>query len=203
MNSVFKLSLGTAAALLLSPAVWFVPGMAVNGLKKYDDDCDYLMILGCNILGEDTPCSQLAERIDRAAEYLNAHPMTVAVPCGGCFRKGQKVSEAEVIRRYLTDKGIDESRILLEDKSKTTYENFEFALRIISEDAEKSIEKIKVAFLTSDYHIFRSSLIAKQSGLKKPYKVSAPTHGKSCKSYMREFFVSYDFLFRTFFMNKK
>ncbi|MCH5189200.1 MAG: YdcF family protein [Oscillospiraceae bacterium] len=199
MNKIFKTVLGTCAAVLAAPAVLYFPAVIYNATKKYDDDCEYLMILGSVILGEDTPSDQLIERMNRAVVYLKSHLSTKAVCCGGCFRKEQKVSEAQIIKNYLMNNGIEEERILLEDKSTTTYENFEFALKIIAEDSTKSTENTKIAYLTSDYHIFRSGIIAKQSGIKDVLRVSAKSEGKNFKRYLREYFVGYDLAYRTLF----
>lgn len=183
----------------MSPSVFYMPFVIREASKKHDDDCEYLMILGSVILGEDTPSTQLVERMERAAQYLNSHPHAKAVCCGGCFRAEQKVSEAEIIKRYLVNSGIAKERILLEDKSKTTYENFEFALKIIAQDCGKSAEKTKIAFLTSDYHIFRSGVIAKQSGIKDALAVSAASENQKFQRYLREYFVSYDLVYRSIF----
>lgn len=199
MSKIFKTVLGISAAALVSPAVIYMPFVIRDALKKHDDDCEYLMILGSVILGEDTPSSQLIERMEKAAQYLNSHRYSKAVCCGGCFRKEQKVSEAEIIKRYLMNNGISEERILLEDKSKTTYENFEFALKIIAQDCRKSAEKTKIAYLTSDYHIFRSGIIARQSGVKDVLRVSAASQNQKLQRYLREYFVSYDLAYRLLF----
>ena len=199
MNKVVKTVLGTCVAGLAVPAVCYMPFVIHGAVKKYDDDCEYLMILGSVILGEDTPSGQLIERMNRAVVYLKSHLSTKAVCCGGCFRKEQKVSEAQIIKNYLMNNGIEEERILLEDKSTTTYENFEFALKIIAEDSTKSTENTKIAYLTSDYHIFRSGIIAKQSGIKDVFRVSAKSEGKNLKRYLREYFVGYDLAYRTLF----
>lgn len=200
MNKISKAVFGIPAAALIAPAVLYMPFVIHDALKKYDDECEYLMILGSVVVGEDTPSSQLTERIDRAAQYLNSHPFTKAVACGGCFRKGQMVSEAEIIKRHLVNNGIDEARILLEDNSKTTYENFEFALKIIANDSGKSIRETKIAYLTSDYHIFRSGVIAKQSGISDVLRVSATSKSELLKRYIREYFVGYDLAYR--FINR-
>lgn len=203
MNKTSKHILKAFGCVLALPAVFYMPFVVADAVKKYDDECEYLMILGCNIIGEDTPSKQLVDRMDRAVEYLYSHQNTLAVACGGCFRSKQTVSEAEIIKKYLVNKGINENRILLEDKSTTTYENFQFALRIIREHSGNSINNTRIAFLTSDYHIFRSGIIAKQSGIGNVLKVSATTHGKSVKSYIREYFVGYDFGYRLFKNRRK
>ncbi len=196
MNKFIKSVLGVSALALMTPAVFYMPFVICDALKNYEDNCEYLMILGSVILGDDTPSSQLNERMAKAVEYLKSHTVTKAVCCGGCFRKEQKVSEAEVIKRFLLKNGIDEKRILIEDKSKTTYENFEFALKIIESDNKKSADETVIGFLTSDYHIFRSGLTAKQFGIKNVCKISAKSQNEIFKRYAREYFVSYDLLYR-------
>ena len=199
MKKIIKTVLGVCAAVLAAPAVLYFPSVIYDATQKYDDDCEYLMILGSLILGEDTPSAQLIERMDRAVVYLKSHSNAKAVCCGGCFRKEQKVSEAQIIKNYLLNNGIEEDRILLEDKSTTTYENFEFALKIIADDSGKSTEETKIAYLTSDYHIFRSGIIAKQSGVKDVLKVSAKSENQKFQRYLREYFVGYDLAYRTIF----
>lgn len=199
LNKLLKLGLGISSSALLAPAAFYMPLVIHDALKKYDDDCEYLMILGSVVIDEDEPSRQLTERMERALTYLNLHKHAKAVCCGGCFRKEQKISEAEIIKRFLVNNGIDESRILLEDKSTTTYENFDFALKIIKADSGKSIDEIKIGFLTSDYHIFRSGVIAKQMGIKIVRKVSAASESEILKRYLREYFVSYDLAYRSLF----
>lgn len=199
MNKIIKTVIGISSSALLAPAIFYMPFVIHDALKKHDDDCEYLMILGSVVIGADEPSRQLTERIERAITYLNSHQKAKAVCCGGCFRPEQKVSEAEIIKRFLVNNGIDENRILLEDKSTTTYENFEFALRVIRSDSGKTANDTKIAFLTSDYHIFRSSVIAKQMGIKNVRKVSAASDSEILKRYLREYFVSYDLAYRSLF----
>ncbi len=118
------------------------------------------------------------------------------IPCGGCFRKGQKKSEAEIIASYLVKQGIDESRIILEDKSTTTFENFLFAVEIIKNHSKKNINDVKIAFLSSTYHIHRASVIARACGITNVGKVSCHTPGAAYKRFIREYFVGYDLLYR-------
>jgi|LSQX01.2.fsa_nt_gb uncharacterized SAM-binding protein YcdF (DUF218 family) len=165
-----------------------------DATKKYEEDCDYLMILGGNIIGAETPSRQLVARMEKAVGYLETHPNTIAISCGGCFREGQKKSEAQIIKEYLTANGIEENRIFLEDKSTTTIENFRLALPIIKNISGKEINELNIGFLTSSYHIFRSTQIAKCSGLKTPKRVAAPTPDKAIFRYIREYFAFFAFV---------
>ncbi len=191
MNVIFIVlkCAGALAGFLVVTAAGYMPFVLVTASKKYEDDCDILLMLGGDIIGADTPAPQTFERMKKGAEYLKAHPDTIAIPCGGCFRKEQKKSEAQIFADYLISQGIERDRIILEDKSTTTFENFDFASMIIKERFGN--EEKKVAFLTSSYHIFRASLIAKICGVKISGKVTAPTPGEAFRRYVREYFVAY------------
>lgn len=184
---------GVAGYLVLSAGA-YMPFVIADAKKNYRDDCDYLMVLGGNVFGADTPSPQLLGRMKAAAAYCKENGKCYIVPCGGCFRPEQKKSEAAIIASYLVEQGIDESRIILEDKSTTTYENFEFALEIIKNHSGKGIDENRIAFLSSDYHIHRAAIIAKRCGLKNPRKVSCPTPKEAAQRYVREYIVAYELL---------
>ena len=87
----------------------------------------------------------------------------IFVPSGG---KGadEVISEAEAMKKYLMEQGIKENHILVENKSKNTYENIKFSNKIINE--QDSDNDVKVGFSTTKYHILRAGLIATEQGLK-------------------------------------
>ena len=199
MNKIIKAALGAlggVAGYVVLSAGAYMPFVIADAKKKYRDDCDYLMVLGGDIIGADTPSPQLLERMKAAAAYCKENQRCFIVPCGGCFRPEQKKSEAQIIASYLIEQGIDESRITLEDKSTTTYENFEFALEIIKNHSGKPLEESRIAFLSSDYHIHRASIIAERCGLKKPGRVSCPTPKKAALRYLREYIVAHELLIK-------
>lgn len=194
-------TIGIVGGYLALTAGAYMPFVLREAKKNYRDDCDYLMVLGGNVIGADTPSPQLLERMKAAAAYLKENKSCFIIPCGGCFRPEQKKSEAEIIANYLIEQGIDKDRIILEDKSTTTFENFEFALEIVKTHSGKELSETRVAFLSSDYHIFRATEIAKICGLAKPLKVSCPTPSEAYKRYVREYFVAYE-LFANIIKNK-
>lgn len=189
--------IGGAAGIVAVSAGAYMPFVISDSLKNYKDDCDYLLILGGNVFGADTPSPQLFERMKTAANYLNEHKEVIAVPCGGCFREGQKKSEAAIIGDYLISQGIDPERIILEDKSTTTYENFEFGVPIIENHSGKKAENLRIAFLSSDYHMHRAGIIAKQNGIKDVRRVSCPTPGSAMHRFGREYIVAFEMFYRT------
>lgn len=197
MNKILKAALGTVSGIagyVVLSAGAYLPFVIADAKRNYRDDCDYLMVLGGNVFGADTPSPQLLERMKATAAYCKENKDCFIIPCGGCFRPEQKKSEAQIIASYLVEQGIDEKRIILEDKSTTTFENFELALEIIKNHSGKALEESRIAFLSSDYHIHRASIIAERCGLKNPRKVSCPTPKEASKRYFREYIVAYELL---------
>lgn len=121
-----------------------------------DKDADYLVVLGAAIYGE-TPSLSMTERCNTAIRYLNLNPDCIAIVSGG-QGNDEIVPEAEVMKRLLLDGGIAESRILVESKSSSTYENLNNSSELIPDGAS-------VAVCTSEYHIYRAKLIGKDLGL--------------------------------------
>lgn len=142
---------------------------------------DVLVILGCRVKG-DTPEQTLAMRIDKAAQYLKENKNVVAIACGGIVHDDQRKSEAQAIYEGLVSAGVEKERIILEDKSTTTRENFINAMKII--DGMK--ENINVAILSSEFHLLRASLIAKKCGLEATTVAAESPKNLRVKNYLRE-----------------
>lgn len=153
---------------------------------------DYLLILGCRVRGNEAE-KTLYMRAEKAAEYLKEHKNTVAIACGGIVHKDQYISEAEAIRGILISKGIEKERIILEDKSTTTVENFLNAKKII--DSLGSFNTERIAFLSSEFHLLRAAFIAKKKAFS-CQTVAAPSPKKELlKNYIREYFAFIIFIF--------
>lgn len=142
-------------------------------------NADYIIVLGARVKGT-VPSLALQFRIDHAAEYLKENPDTIAIASGG-KGPGEDISEAESIKNELIDHGINESRILLEDKSTTTYENIRFSKKLIPKNAELGL------VVTNDFHIFRSKMIANNEGLELRGLPAKTPIQALFKSYVREY----------------
>ena len=64
------------------------------------------------------------------------------------------------MKNYLLTQGIDEKSILVDDKSKNTFENIKFSNKLIKK------KNANIAFSTTNYHVLRAGLIATEQGLK-------------------------------------
>lgn len=128
-----------------------------------------VIVLGCSVKGS-RPSKVLAERLDAAYEYLAANSEVSAILSGG-QGKGEDISEAQCMYEYLTAKGIEGERLFLEDASTSTEENLRFSLELIEENGLNRA----VTIITSEFHQYRASVIAKELGLTS-YSVSSHTY---------------------------
>lgn len=119
---------------------------------------DYIIVLGAQVK-ESGPSVVLRYRLDRAVSYLKENDNTLVIVSGG---KGinEPATEASVMKEYLINEGINEERIIIEDKSNTTKENLINSKKITRDN--KSI-----GIVTNNFHMYRALLIGKK------YKVKA------------------------------
>ncbi len=143
---------------------------AVTATKyKVKFDIDYIIILGCALMGDGTPTPHLMGRIQRAYDFETEQYKATGkhakyVPSGG-QGSDEVVSEAESMRRKLVELGIDEGMIIKEDKSVNTFQNMLFSKRAIEKDCG-NIDGVNIAFSTTNYHVFRGYTLAKKVGMK-------------------------------------
>lgn len=163
---------GACAAL----CVIFSVNMAANAEKPLDEP-RAVIVLGCQVKGEE-PSSMLRFRLEAAIDVLTEHPETICVVSGGQGRN-ENVSEAEAMRRYLVGRGVDDSRIIKEDKSVSTRENFRFSAALL---AERGITD-SVVVVTNDFHQYRADIYARENGLTNVGHHSSRTPARNILNY--------------------
>lgn len=126
-----------------------------------ENDCEYVVILGCRVY-DDGPSLSLQDRIRAAYDYLTAHPDSICIVTGG-QGEDEPMTEARCLYDRLTALGIDGERIWLEEAATSTWENLNFSLDLIEEKTGTRPETI--GLLSSEYHLFRASLFAKDCGV--------------------------------------
>ena len=128
-----------------------------------EKDKDYIIILGCGIRKDGTPTPLLKGRVDRAlkfrAQQLEETGKDLCFVVSGGQGPNEVISEAECMKNYLISQGIPEDQIILEDKSSTTAENMSFSRDKI---AEAGGLEGKIAYSTTNYHVFRGGLKARR-----------------------------------------
>ncbi|MDO5401208.1 MAG: YdcF family protein [Eubacteriales bacterium] len=121
---------------------------------------DYMVVLGAKVRPTG-PSASLWDRIYAAADYLQAHPNTVAVVSGG-QGADEPCTEAGVMFDELVYLGIDPKRVWVEEEATSTWENLHFSLDLIEEKTGQRPQRLGV--LSSEYHLFRASLFTRACG---------------------------------------
>ena len=141
---------------------------------------DYIIVLGCGLLHGSEVSPLLAGRIQRAwkvyrRQVKRGQKPPVLVMSGG-QGADEALPEAQAMKAYAVRLGVPEQDVLTESASKNTWEN--------------------MLFSTTNYHVFRAGLYAKQAGL--------PAQGIGAKT---KFYYWYNAVLReylaVFVMHKK
>lgn len=127
---------------------------------------DFLIVLGSGLIGGDRVPPLLASRLNRAIkfhekQYLKKGKRATFIVSGG-QGANETISEAEAMRAYLIEKGIDENFIIMEDKSVNTLQNMKFS----KEKMDAIMPTYNSLFATNNFHLFRAGIYARKAGLK-------------------------------------
>ena len=129
---------------------------------------DYIIVLGAQVK-EEGPSIVLRYRLDAAADYLRENPETQCIVTGG-QGANEPFTEAEGMRDYLVNIGIDESRIILEPRALNTQQNIAYS-KALMDSPEAS-----VGIVTNNFHVFRGVGLAKKQGLTDTCGIAAPSN---------------------------
>ena len=143
--------------VMLGAAEYVILG---GGGELPDKNYSAVIILGAGLHGE-RPSAVLYSRLEEGLELLEKNPDCAAVLCGG-QGIGEYITEAEAMRRFLSEHGVAQERLILEETSTDTRENLSFARKLLE---KRFGEAPKSVIVTNDFHMARSLLLAKKAGL--------------------------------------
>lgn len=138
-----------------------------------------VIVLGCQVHGEN-PSLTLKYRLDAALEVSENYDCSFVV--SGGLTPGDLYSEAEVMKKYLMRKGVNEDKIYIEDKSTNTDENLKFSAKVIENNGLNK----DVVICSDKYHLLRASLYGKKYGLNTYVKGGKSPWGLAPTYYARE-----------------
>ena len=120
-----------------------------NGLPQDDSLC--IIVLGYQLNPDGSMAEELIGRctvaLNCALQYPNAF---IAVTGGGTAFQKPELTEADQMAAWLVENGVDESRIIVENRSQTTVQNAQFTSAILL-DQYPQVKSL--AIVTSDYHV--------------------------------------------------
>lgn len=140
-------------------AVIITIAMIIASHIKPKDNATAVM-LG-NRATKDGPSDLLKGRIIATKAYLDSTKDTIAVLSGGKTKKDY-IAEGVCAYNTLANLGVNTDRLIVEDKSLSTYENILFSYRII----ESSQKEKNLAIATDPFHQLRARLIVRKLGIK-------------------------------------
>jgi uncharacterized SAM-binding protein YcdF (DUF218 family) len=180
-----------ASIVAFSVLILFFGFLAIYGNRnnaQYNEDV--AIILGAGIRGERVGPT-LAQRLDEAVKYYNKNPKAVLIVSGGQGRQ-ESITEALAMERYLIAKKIPPERIIKEEKSTTTYENFRFSNELLKQEFPQGCS---IVFITSDFHVYRANRIAQSAGIAVRHIGASTAWYNVPVNYMREMLAIMKFWF--------
>lgn len=119
-----------------------------------------IVILGYGLKKDGTMKDELVDRLRVGMNCALEYPNAYVICTGGGSVPDAK--EADVMGQWLLDEGLEEERLILENKSMTTGQNAINTLQIIQEYYPEIDE---IAIVTSDYHIPWAQILFKAESL--------------------------------------
>lgn len=188
---IFLFTAGGIACIALIGAVVISCFMVKAMNDKPKNSQTTVVVLGCQINGE-TPSLMLKRRLDAAYDYLSENSDVKVIVSGG-QGSDEVTSEADVMRKYLLKRGIEDSRIYMENKSTSTEENLRFSKEIIDKEGLCG----EITIVTDGFHQLRADILAKKQGIE-ARNISASTEKWLLPTYwIREIYgVAYYLVFK-------
>lgn len=179
----------TALTLMLVPLICIeIYVIDVGSSDPSALPADAVVVLGAGVNGTQ-PSLSLYTRLTAALDYLEENPDVPVVLTGG-LGYGEEISEARCMYDWLTARGVDPARLIMEEQAGNTAENFAFSKELLEEQGIDPAENL-VAVVTNDFHIARSRLIAARQGYGHAFGVPAklPWRHLEVNYYLRESFA--------------
>ena len=137
-----------------------------DGLPEDESLC--IVVLGFQLYPDGSMAEELRGRCETALRCAEKYPKAlIAVTGGGTAWQNPNATEAGVMAAWLTEHGVDASRILVEDESRTTADNAVFTCALLR---ERHPEVKSLAIVTSDYHMPLGVLLFQEEALLAEYE---------------------------------
>ena len=130
-------------------------GVLPDGLPDTDELC--LVALGFQLNPDGTMKEELLERLRVLKASAEKYPNALIVCTGGgTASENETATEAGEMAKWLIENGVDEKRVIVENKSLTTAQNAIFTYDILTEQYP---QVKRLAIVSSDYHIATGALL--------------------------------------------
>ena len=148
------------------------------------EDADILIVLGAGLRGS-TPSAVLSSRLRVTLDYMEDNPGCIAVLTGS-QGPGETRTEASAMAEWLVSRGVDSSRLILEEEAHNTAQNVKYSLALLDEMGMEG----DIMVVSSEFHLWRAQRIFARHGMDVS-ALPAPTPKIGLvplNSYVREYF---------------
>jgi len=193
INYAFPKILIIAFWFCLLTLIIYVSFLFIYGTRSNSDfKEDVVIVLGAGLNGKE-PGNDLKGRLEKTVEYIEKNPNAYVIVSGG-QGPDEEICEALAMENYLISRGISAEKIIKEDNSFSTIDNFNNSKIIINKLANKD----KVVFITTNYHIFRARTIALNCGYSEnisyiggsvPIYLAIPCCLRECMAVIKNFII--------------
>jgi len=122
-----------------------------------DDDTLCITVLGYALNADGTMKDELIGRLQVALDSAEKYPNAFVACTGGGTASGNPLAtEADQMAAWLREQGLDEDRIIVENRSKSTVQNAKFTYNLLRRNYPQIAN---LAIVTSDYHVPRGCLL--------------------------------------------
>ena len=118
---------------------------------------DVIIVLGSGLIGDKVP-PLLAQRLTKAKTIYEQFEGRPKLSVSGGQGADELTSEAEAMASYLMEQGVPQEDILIEDRSRTTFENLTFSKAILE---DHGLGK-SVLVVTNSFHALRAGVFMRR-----------------------------------------
>lgn len=171
------LVLALAAAVCAAALIGFV--YLKERTLSEQGDSDVIIVLGAQVKPDGSPSEALRRRLAAALEEYQKKRQVIIV----CGAQGgdEPRAEGDVMRDWLTERGVLEEDVVAETASFNTRQNLEYARAIME---HRGLEEALI--VTSDYHVARALCLCERVGIRATGKGSPSKPEYFLKNHLRE-----------------
>ncbi|HEX6808804.1 MAG TPA: YdcF family protein [Gemmatimonadaceae bacterium] len=150
--------IGAAVVLVMLAWIAMVIAVIVVGARDQAAPANAIVVLGAAQY-EGRPSPVLRARLDHALDLYQRSLAPFVIVTGGTGA-GDTTSEAQVSRRFLLERGVPDSAIVMETHGLTTSQSVHAVAAIMS-----ALPGRRVIFVSDPFHMLRLSILARALGL--------------------------------------
>ena len=146
------------AAALAAPVVLPLGWLIADGARDDAGQADVAVILGNKVHPSGQPSQHLRERLQRGLALFESGEVQHVIVSGGLGVEGHE--EAEVMARWLVERGVPRERIVIDREGNTTWDTASHAAAIMRERGW-----ISACVVSQYFHLTRSKLALRRNGV--------------------------------------